>query len=118
MKYRSNTRQRKKSIQGLRSFKDTLPRKIREAFLKKGKIYSKITDNWKIIVGSELYNACKPKSFKNIKNSGIKRLNIMVKRGHETEVEYSREIIKDKINSFLGYEFINNIKLINYTENK
>ena len=34
MKYRSNTRQRKKSIQGLRSFKDTLPRKIREAFLK------------------------------------------------------------------------------------
>ena len=42
----------------------------------------------------------------------------MVKRGHETEVEYSREIIKDKINSFLGYEFINNIKLINYTENK
>ena len=63
MKYRSNTRQRKKSIQGLRSFKDTLPRKIREAFLKKGKIYSKITDNWKIIVGSELYNACKPKSF-------------------------------------------------------
>ena len=28
------------------------------------------------------------------------------------------EIIKDKINSFLGYEFINNIKLINYTENK
>tara|TARA_Y100000590_G_scaffold289402_1_gene325758 strand:- start:29 stop:385 length:357 start_codon:yes stop_codon:yes gene_type:complete len=118
MKYKSNTRQRKKSIQGLRSFKDTLPRKIRESFLKKGNIYSKITDNWKMIVGSELYNACKPKSFKNIKNSGIKRLNIMVKRGHETEVEYSREIIKSRVNSFLGYEFINKIKLINYSDNK
>jgi len=89
-----------------------LKRKIRETFLKKGKIYSKITDNWKIIVGKELYNACSPKSFKNIKNSGIKILNIIVKRGCETEVEYSREIIKKKINSFLGYEFINKIKLL------
>ena len=112
MRFKSNTRQRKKSIQGLRSFNDTLPRKIRETFLKKGKIYSKITDNWKIIVGKELCNVCSPKSFKNIKNSGIKRLNIIVKNGYETEVEYSREIIKKKINSFLGYEFINKIKLL------
>jgi len=112
MRFKSNTRHRKKSIQGLRSFNDTLPRKIREAFLKKGKIYSKITDNWKIIVGKELYNACSPKSYKNIKNSGIKRLNIIVNSGYETEVEYSREIIKKKINSFLGYEFINKIKLL------
>ncbi len=112
MRFKSNTRQRKKSIQGLRSFNDTLPRKIRETFLKKGKIYSKITDNWKVIVGKDLYNACSPKSFKNIKNSGIKRLNIIVKRGHETEVEYSRENIKKKINDFLGYEFVNKIKLI------
>ena len=96
MRFKSNTRQRKKSIQGLRSFNDTLPRKIRETFLKKGKIYSKITDNWKIIVGKELYNACYPKSFKNTKNSGIKRLNIIVKSGYEIEVEYSREIIKKK----------------------
>ena len=112
MRFKSNIRQRKKSIQGLRLFNDTLPRKIRETFLKKGKIYSKITDNWKIIVGKELYNACSPKSYKNIKNSGIKRLYIIVKSGYETEVEYSREIIKKKINSFLGYEFINKIKLL------
>ena len=118
MRYKRNTRQRNKSIQGLRSFKDTLPKKIRETFLKKGDLYSKITQNWKLIVGKELYNACSPKSFKNIKNSGIKRLNIMVKRGHETEVEYSREIIKSRINIFLGYEFINKIKLINYSEDK
>ena len=118
MRYKNNTRQRRKSIQGLRSFKDTLPKKIRQTFLEKGKLYSKITNNWKIIVGSDLYNACKPISFKNTKNSDIKRLSIMVIRGHETEVEYSREFIKDKVNNFLGYEFINKIKLINYTENK
>ena len=28
----------------------------------------------------------------------------MVERGYETEVEYSRETIKKKINHFLGYE--------------
>ena len=112
MRYKRNTRQRNKSIQGLRSFKDTLPKKIRENFLKKGNLYSKITKNWKIIVGNDLNNACSPKSFKNIKNSGIKRLNIMVKRGYETEVEYSREIIIKKINNFLGYEFVNKIKLL------
>ncbi len=114
MRFKSNTRQRRKSIQGLRSFKDTLPKKIRETILKKGQLYSKITNNWKTIVGIKLYNACSPKSFKNMKNSGIKRLNIMVKRGHEIEVEYSRNIIKDRVNNFLGYDFINKIKLVNY----
>ena len=114
MRFKSNIRQRRKSIQGLRSFKDTLPKKIRQTFLEKGKLYSKITNNWKTIVGIKLYNACSPKSFKNMKNSGIKRLNIMVKRGHEIEVEYSRNIIKDRVNNFLGYDFINKIKLVNY----
>tara|TARA_Y100000590_G_scaffold101204_1_gene114964 strand:+ start:414 stop:773 length:360 start_codon:yes stop_codon:yes gene_type:complete len=118
MKFKNNTRQRKKSIQGLRSFKDTLPKKIRETIIKKGILYSKITDNWKTIVGYKLYNACTPKSFKNIKNSGIKRLNIIVKRGHETEVEYSRNIIRDRINDFLGYEFVNKINLLNYVDSK
>ena len=42
----------------------------------------------------------------------------MVKRGRETEVEYSRKIIQNKINSFLGYEFVNKIKLIAYKDNK
>ena len=42
----------------------------------------------------------------------------MVKRGKETDVEYSRKIIIDRINSFLGYEFVNTIKLITYKDNK
>ena len=71
MRFKSNIRQRRKSIQGLRSFKDTLPKKIRETILKKGQLYSKITNNWKTIVGIKLYNACSPKSFKN-KNRNIK----------------------------------------------
>jgi len=118
MRYKNNTRQRRKSIQGLRSFKDSLPKNIRETIFKKADIYSKITNNWKKIVGKDLCDACYPKSFKNLKVTGIKLLNIMVKRGHEIEVEYSRKIIQDKINNFLGYEFVNKIKLIAYKDNK
>jgi len=118
MRFKSNTRQRKKSIQGLRSFRDSLPKDIRETISKKADIYSKIINNWKKIVGDDLFNVCFPKSFKNLETSGIKRLYIMVKRGHEIEVEYSRNVIQDKINNFLGYEFVNKIKLITYKDNK
>ena len=118
MRSKYNTRQRKKSIQGLRSFKDSLPKNIREKILKKADIYSKIINNWKKIVGDDLFEACSPKSFKNLKISGIKRLNIVVKRGKETDVEYSRKIIIDRINSFLGYKFVNTIKLTTYKDSK
>jgi len=118
MRFKNYTRQRKKPIQGLRSFKDSLPKDIKETILKKADIYSKITNNWKKIVGTDLFEACYPKSFKNLKTSGIKLLYIMVKRGHEIKVEYSRSVIQEKINSFLGYEFVNKIKLIAYKDNQ
>ena len=118
MRFKYNTRQKKKSIQGLRSFKDTLPKNIKENILNKADIYSKIIDNWKKIVGNDLSNTCIPKSLKNFQNSKTKQLNLMVKRGHEVDVEYSRNIIIEKINHFLGYEFVNKIKLITYKDNK
>ena len=115
MRFKNYTRQRKKPIQGLRSFKDSLPKDISKIIIQKADIYSKIIDNWKQIVGNELFEACTPRSFKNL-NSGIKLINISVKRGKEIDVEYSRKIIIDRINSFLGYEFVNTVKLITYKE--
>ena len=112
MYLKKNTRQRKKSIQGLRSFRDSLPKDIREKIIKKADIYSKINNNWKKIAGEDLFEACAPKSFKNIETSGIKLLNISVKRGHEMDVEYSRKLLIERINDFLGYEFVKKIKLI------
>ena len=45
MRSKYNTRQRKKSIQGLRSFKDSLPKNIREKILKKAvSLYEKIRE--------------------------------------------------------------------------
>ena len=40
MEFKYNTKQRTKTIQGLRSFKDTLPKKIKKILNKKGHIYS------------------------------------------------------------------------------
>ena len=65
MQFRNNTKQRNKVIQGLRSFKDTLPKNIKRVINKKGHIYSEILNNWKIIIGDSLFKVCYPKSLKN-----------------------------------------------------
>ena len=93
-----------------------MPSDIKKIIIKKADVYSKIIDNWKKIVGNELFSACAPKSFKSLNNSEIKMINLTVKRGKEIDVEYSRKIIIDRINSFLGYEFVNTIKLITYKD--
>ena len=110
MNFKYNTKQRNKTIQGLRSFKDTLPQEAKRILNKKGQIYSETLDNWKYIVGNELFRVCYPRSFKNSKLNGS-CLNIMVKRGNEVDLEYSRKIIIKKINTFFGYNVVNNIKI-------
>ena len=47
MNFKYNTKQRTKSVQGLRSFKDTLPQEAKRILNKKGQIYSNTLDNWK-----------------------------------------------------------------------
>ena len=65
MSYKNNIKQRNRSFQGLRSFKDTLPTNIKKIIKKKGHIFSETLNNWKYIVGGELFQICYPKSFKN-----------------------------------------------------
>ena len=110
MKFKSNFKQRNNSIQGLRSFKDTLPTKIKRIIAKKGEIYSKTLDNWKYLVGKDLFKICYPKSYNKSRLKG-KILNIMVEHGHEVDLDYSRQIIIDKINYFFGHNVVDNIKL-------
>ena len=114
MSLKYNIKQRNKTIQGLRSFKDTLPTKIKRIIVRKGEIYSKTLDNWRYIVGNELFKICYPSSFKKSNKFKGSRLNIMVKRGHEVDVEYSKKKIIDKINSFFGYKVIEQIKILNF----
>jgi len=111
MKFKSNSKQRIKVIQGLRSFKNTLPTKVKKIINKKGQIYSKTLENWKKIVGDELFKVCYPKSIKSSNSMRKSSLSIMVQRGHEVDLEYSRSLIINKMNLFFGYNVIESVKI-------
>jgi len=114
MQFKNNTKQRFKTIQGLRSFKDTLPKNIKKIIKKKGHIFSETLNNWKYIVGAKLFQICYPKLFKNSNKIGVSTLQIMVKRGHEIDLEYSKKEIIDKMNSFFGYTVVEKLKFISF----
>ena len=116
MQFKNNTKQRFKNIQGLRSFKDTLPKNIKKIIKKKGHIFSETLNNWKYIVGNELFQICYPKLFKNSNKFGVSTLQIMVKRGHEVDLEYSKKEIMDKMNSFFGYAVVEKLKFISFDD--
>ncbi|MDB4140797.1 DUF721 domain-containing protein [Candidatus Pelagibacter sp.] len=116
MHFKNNTKQRFKTIQGLRSFKDTLPKNIKKIIKKKGHIFSETLNNWKYIVGDDLFQICYPKSFKNSNKFGVSTLQIMVKRGHEIDLEYSKKVIMDKMNSFFGYAVVEKLKFISFDD--
>jgi hypothetical protein len=116
MQFKNNTKQRFKTIQGLRSFKDTLPKNIKKIIKKKGYIFSETLNNWKYIVGTELFQICYPKSFKNSNKFQVSALEIMAKRGHEIDLEYSKKEIMDKMNNFFGYMVVEKLKFISFDD--
>ena len=116
MQSKNNTKQRNASIQGLRSFKDTLPKNVKKIIIKKGHVYSETLSNWKYLVGSELFKICYPKTFKNSNKFGVSTLVVMVKRGHEVDVEYSKKNILDKMNNFFGYTVVEKLKFISFDD--
>ena len=118
MQFKKYTKQRNKSIQGLRSFKDTLPKNIKKVINKKGHIYSETLNNWKYVVGEKFFKVCYPKSFKNSNKFGVSTLVIMVKRGHEVDMEYSKKEIMDKMNSFFGHLVVEKIKFISFNDDQ
>ena len=118
MQYKSNSKQRYRSIQGLRSFKDVLPTKVKKILKKKGHIFSETLDNWRYIVGDELFAVCYPKSFKSSNKLSSSTLSIMVKRGHEVEMEYSKNEIIKKINTYFNDRIVEKIRLITFDSNQ
>ena len=111
--YNKNNR---KFVQGLRSFKDILPSKVKRIINKKGQIYSETLDKWRYFVGEDLFDVSFPKSFKNENKLGPSYLTVMVKRGNEVNFEYSKSLIIERINSFFGYDAVQNIKLVSFQE--
>ena len=116
MQYKNNTKQRFNSIQGLRSLKDALPKNIKKVINNRGQVYSKIVNNWKIIAGKSLFKVCYPKSFKSSNKFGVSTLLIMVQRGKEVDLEYSKKEIIDRTNNFFGKIVVEKIKFTSFEE--
>ena len=113
MQFKNNTKQRNKTIQGLRSFKDDFSTNVKKIIKKKGRIYSETLDNWKYIVGDDLFKVCYPKSFKSSNKLSASILNIMIKRDHEVYTEYSKNLIIQKMNKYFIYNIVEKVILIN-----
>ena len=95
-----------------------MPKNIKRIIIKKGHIFSETLNNWKYIVGNDLFRVCYPKSFKNSNKLGASCLLVMVKRGHEVDMEYSKKRILDKMNSYFGYSVVEKLKLVSFDDDQ
>ena len=98
-------------IQGLRPFSTSIPKTLKKHLKKGGYNYSNIVDNWTRVVSKKISDACYPVSVKMGKEMRNGTLVLNVLHGKEMDVEYEKNNIKDKINSFFGYNCINNVNL-------
>jgi len=114
MHYKENNKESRTYVQGLRPFGKTLPRTVRGILKKSGYNYSEIVNKWSSLVDKNISESSYPRSIKLAKNNGNGILVIAVKRGNELIVEYSKDTIIRKINSYFGYNLIKNIKLETY----
>ena len=111
MHYKRNNKESKTYVQGLRSFGNTLPRGIKQILKKNGYNYSEIISKWNLLVGKDISNYCYPKSIKMSRENKNGALVLLVERGNEINVEYSKKEIINKINSYFGYQLISEIRL-------
>jgi|TARA_B100001079_G_scaffold116316_1_gene100009 hypothetical protein len=111
MHIKNNIRQNTFYIQGLRSFKNSLPKNVKKILNKKGFVYSEILNRWNYLVDNEISKISFPKTFKPSGKNSPGTLIISVQRGKEINVEFSKNTIIEKINSFFGYKILNNIRL-------
>ena len=111
MHNKQNNKESKSYVQGLRPFGNTLPRGIKGILKKNGYNYSEIINKWNFLVGEDISNCCYPKSIKVSQTNKNSTLILSVKRGNEINVEYSKNDIINKINSYFGYKLISKIRL-------
>ena len=111
MHYKQNNKESKTYVQGLRSFGNTLPRGIKQILKKNGYNYSEIISKWNLLVGKDISDYCYPKSIKMSRENKNGALVLLVERGNEINAEYSKKDIINKINSYFGYQLINEIRL-------
>tara|TARA_B100000963_G_C22600471_1_gene659990 strand:+ start:776 stop:1258 length:483 start_codon:yes stop_codon:yes gene_type:complete len=109
--HKKNNNKTQTFIQGLRPFSSSIPKTLRKHLKKGGYNYANIVDNWTKMVSDKVSNACYPITVKMGKEMKKGNLVLNVLHGKEIEVEYQKNEIIDKINSFFGYQCISSITL-------
>ena len=98
-------------IQGLRPFSSSIPKTLKKHLRKGSYNYSNIIDNWTKMVSKKISDACYPITIKMGKEMRDGTLVLNVIHGKEMEIEYEKNEIMDKINSFFGYNCISHVTL-------
>ena len=109
--HNKNNNKTKTYIQGLRPFSNSIPKTLKKHLRKGGYNYSNIVDNWTRMVSKKISDACYPVTVKIGKEMRNGTLVLNVIHGKEVFVEYEKNEIIDKINSFFGYKLIKNLTL-------
>tara|TARA_B100000795_G_C22580757_1_gene353691 strand:- start:51 stop:536 length:486 start_codon:yes stop_codon:yes gene_type:complete len=110
MHSKNNNNKSKNFIQGLRPFSSSIPKTLKKYLKKGGYNYSNIVDNWSRMVNKSISDACYPITVKMGKEMKNGTLILNVFHGKELEIEYKKNEIIEKINSFFGYNCIKEIK--------
>jgi len=117
MHHKQNNKESKTFVQGLRPFGKTLPRGVKGILKKNGYNYSEIISKWNLLVGKNVSDYSYPKSIKMTHKDKSGILILSVERGNEVNIEYSKEEIINKINSYFGYRLINEVRLQTFNSN-
>ena len=111
MHSKNNNNKSRNFIQGLRPFSSSIPKTLKKHLKKGGYNFSNIVDNWTKMVNKKVSDACYPITIKMGKEMRDGTLVLNVLHGKELEIEYEKNEIMDKINSFFGYNCIGQVVL-------
>ena len=111
MHSKNNNSKTQSFIQGLRPFSSSVPKTLKKYLRKGGYNYSNIIDNWTKMVSKKIFDSCYPVKVKMGKEMRDGILILNVTHGKEIEIEYKKQEIIDKINSFFGYNCISKVNL-------
>ena len=111
MHSKNNNNKSQNFIQGLRPFSSSIPKTLKKHLKKGGYNYSNIVDNWTKMVSKKISDACYPITVKMSKEMKDGTLVLNVLHGKELEIEYEKNEIMDKLNSFFGYNCISQVTL-------
>ena len=118
MHIKRNNNETRTYLQGLRRFDRSLPKNVKNLLKRNSYNYSEIMNKWENLISGNITKVSYPKSIKIDPNNNKNVLVLSIKRGNEILVEYSKKEIINKINSYFGYNYLNEIRLVSDNSEK